>query len=39
MAEEAGSNIVVRRAFVLEATRLGLRLLAVQKEIEDHDLD
>lgn len=28
-----------RKPYVLEATRLGLRLLEVQKKIEDNDLD
>lgn len=39
LADAYGSNLVMRQYFVMEATRLGLRLLAVQKEIEDRDLD
>lgn len=30
---------ILRRPYVLEATRLGVRLLEVQKQIEDLDLD
>ena len=30
---------VRREALVMEATRLGLRLMRVQQQIEEHDLD
>jgi hypothetical protein len=30
---------VRREALVMEATRLGLRLMRVQQKIEEHDLD
>jgi hypothetical protein len=38
LAEEAGDNIPKRKAIIMEATRLGLRLLEVQKKLGD-DLD
>lgn len=41
LAEEAikRGDRVTAENFAYEATRLGLRLLQVQKEIEDNDLD
>jgi len=35
LAEEAGDNVVRRKGFVMEATRLGIRLLEVQKKLGD----
>jgi hypothetical protein len=35
LAEEAGDNIPKRKAIIMEATRLGLRLLEVQKKLGD----
>ena len=35
LAEEAGDNIPIRKAIIMEATRLGLRLLEVQKKLGD----
>lgn len=36
---ETFENVDIRRVYVLEATRLGLRLMAVQEQIESEDLD
>lgn len=36
---QTDQTIAQRKYFVMEATRLGFRLVAVQKEIEDNDLD
>ncbi len=33
LAEENKNDLDVRRSFVLEATRLGMRLLTLQKEL------
>jgi hypothetical protein len=38
LAEEQ-PNVVLRKPLILEATRLGVRLLNLQKEIADYDLD
>lgn len=39
LAEEHKHDAARHEGFVLEATRLTLRLRKVQTEIEDHDLD
>ena len=39
LAEECGDNVVKRKPFIMEATRLSLRLLDVQKKIEDYGTD
>lgn len=39
LAEEYGNDVMRRKTFIMEATRLSLRLLDVQKQIEDHDTD
>jgi hypothetical protein len=35
LAEEAGDDIPRRKAIIMEATRLGVRLVEVQKRLED----
>ena len=35
LAEEAGDDIPRRKAIVMEATRLGVRLVELQKKLED----
>lgn len=36
LAEEAGDDIVRRKAIIMEATRLGVRLVELQKRLEDN---
>lgn len=39
LAEEHKADAARHEGFVLEATRLTLRLVKVQNQIEEHDLD